>query len=215
MALDDALASDATPTARFFTWDPPAVSLGWRQPCPEWLKAARGPTARFEIVERPTGGGIAIHGSDVSIAVVIPRALGRSLDAMMRTVCQSAARLCRWYGVEAMAASDAPGAGRIVYCLAEPSPYAVLVGHRKVAGFAIRRYPASWLIQGSLLIRPLSRALTEAMPSEDRQRLEDRALPLVCVATAPVTEPDAASQWAERWAAWWQAPAVEPLPLAA
>ena len=73
MATDARLAEEAIPTIRLFTWSPPAVSLGWKQPCPDWLRGDRWAASPCEFVERPTGGGIAFHGSDLSLAVVIPR----------------------------------------------------------------------------------------------------------------------------------------------
>ncbi|MBI2104765.1 MAG: hypothetical protein HYT90_04175 [Candidatus Omnitrophica bacterium] len=207
MARDEALAQTPVPTARLYRWAPPAISLGWKQPRPEWCEPARWTAAGLEAVERPTGGGIAVHGSDVSIGVVVPRAAGCHLDTLMSAVCGSAAELCRAYGVAASTLLDAPADGRVTCCLAEPSPYAVLVGGRKVAGFALRRYPWAWLIQGSLLVRPIPEGLARAMPSEAIRELETRAVSLAEAAGETVTEQEAAERWAAHWASWWEAPA--------
>ena len=204
MALDDALARRAELAARFFTWKPAGVSLGWKQPRPAWLDPARWSAAGLALVERPTGGGIAAHGSDLSLAIVVPRAFDFPLAALMRTACDSAIRLCRSFGADAEPLLEAPARGRITYCLTEASPYAVMIGTRKVAGFALRRYPQSWLIQGSLLVRPLPRALAGAMPGEARRGYAARAIPLAEAATRRVTEADVARRWAERWTAWWE-----------
>ena len=204
MAFDEMLARRAEPVARFFTWTPPAVSLGWKQPHPAWLDPARWSAAGLALAERPTGGGIAVHGSDLSLAVVIPRALGIPLSTLMRTVCESAVRLCRSYGADAEPLMDAPAEGRITYCLTEPSPYAVMVEARKVAGFALRRYPQSWLIQGSLLVRPVPPVLDGAMPEQARRAYAARAIPLAEAVAQTVTEMDAAVLWAHHWAAWWE-----------
>lgn len=203
MACDERLAREPIPTVRFFTWDPPALSLGWKQPEPGWLAPSRWAAAGLELVRRPTGGGIACHGSDLSLAVIVPRAAGLRLDALMDSVCQSAALLCRMYGAHATTLRDAPGRRRITYCLAETSPYAVMIGARKVAGFALRRYPRTWLIQGSLLVRPLVRALKEAMPPLEAQRLHARAVPLADAAAMPLAESDLGERWAGHWSSWW------------
>ena len=241
MARDEALAQEAAAAVRFYRWAPPAVSLGWKQPRPEWLQPARwaaaGVMVKFggcrgvaqrqdppnlttaavglEAVERPTGGGIAVHGSDVSLGVAVPRAGGVRLDTLMDAACRSAVALCRSYGVAARATLDAPDGGRVTYCLSEASPYAVLVGGRKVAGFALRRYPRAWLIQGSLLVRPIPEALARAMPSEAIRGLEGRAVSLAEAAaeTEAVTERGAAERWAAHWASWWEAPSIASGPL--
>ena len=217
MRLDEALARRAEPTVRFFTWKPAGVSLGWKQPRPAWLDLARWSAAGLALCERPTGGGIAVHGSDLSLAVVVPRTWVLPLSALMRTACENAVRLCRSYGANAELLADPPveplgqgrgpsrgAGGRITYCLTERSPYAVMVGTRKVAGFALRRYPQSWLIQGSLLVRSLPGALADAMPEEARRSYATRAIPLDEAAVGRVTEADVAARWAEGWTAWWE-----------
>ena len=124
----------------------------------------------------------------------------------MGAVCQSAVWLCRAYGVEATGRlREAPGRTRIAYCLAEPSPYAVLIGSRKVAGFALRRYRESWLIHGSLLVRPLPRVVTRWLPEAVAERLALRAVALSEVGGVAVSEAEVAQRWAACWPSWWEA----------
>ncbi|MBI3011469.1 MAG: hypothetical protein HYY58_03125 [Candidatus Omnitrophica bacterium] len=203
MAFDERLAEDARPLVRFFTWDPAALSLGWKQPPPEWLEVSRWRAAGLELVERPTGGGIAFHGSDVSIAVTVPRALDLPPKTLMDAVCESAVGLCGSLGIQARSLLEDWGEGRITYCLTQPSPYAVFLGERKVAGFALRRYPNSWLIQGSLLVRPLPPALAQAIPGDVAEEVRARAVPLSEVAATRVDEGAVIEWWAEHWSRWW------------
>ncbi len=163
-----------------------------------------------EWVERPTGGGIALHGTDVSVALVIPRALGMRLHRLLTAVCESAVTLCRTYGAMATAVLDGPPSvledaapRRLTICLAESSPYAVCLGAQRMAGFAVRRYPQSWLIQGSLLVEPLPHTLVQAMPVEVRQLVHARAIPLAVAAPEPVRARAVAERWAVQWGSWW------------
>lgn len=203
MGLDESLARAAAPAVRLFLWDPPAVSLGLRQPRPDWLLAPAWLDAGLPVVERPTGGGIAFHGSDVSVAIVVPRRLGLSVHTLLRTACESAVKLCEHFGVEAHADVTCSGAGAVTYCLTEPSPYAVYAGGRKVAGFALRRFPESWLVQGSMLVEPLPEALSAAMPQAIRERVDRLAAPLALLAPRPVDALEAAARWADAWEDWW------------
>ena len=196
MAFDQRLALEARPNVRVFTWNPPAISLGFKQEPPAWLAMADWRSGGLEVVERPTGGGIALHGSDVSISVVAPRRLGRSPHALVSAVCDSARRLCRAYGLEAVAEElTAVQPARITYCLTQPSPYAVFLADRKVAGFALRRFPNSWLVQGSLLVRPLPAVLAEALPRDVRDVVEERAVSLSEASGRWVDEADVAQRW--------------------
>jgi lipoate-protein ligase A len=205
MAFDERLASLGVPVARFFTWHPPAVSLGFKQPIPAWLRPSEWSARGLALVERPTGGGMAFHGSDVSLSVVVPRSSALPLEPIMRTVCQGAVQVCRAFSAEATsigaATADIPTEGRITYCLTERSPYAVLIGSRKVGGFAVRRYPEGWLIQGSLLVRRLPGPLARALPLELLQRIEREAMPLSPY--GGLSEQAVARHWSERWPAWW------------
>ena len=196
MACDERAATEAQPSIRLFTWHP-GISLGWKQPRPAWCEGGDWTVNGLERVERPTGGGIAFHGSDVSIAVAIPRALGDSLRTWMRLVCQSAASLCEAYGARASCLFEQAQASRIAYCLTERSPYAVLVNGRKIAGFAARRYPHAWLIQGSLLVNPLPAALRIALPAELWNSLSARAVSLSEAVQTPIALADVAHRWAE------------------
>ena len=204
MARDVDLSQDGRQRVRFFLWDPPAISLGWKQPRPGWLSQARWRASGVELVERPTGGGIAFHGSDVSVAIVIPRAGAISLEMVMRTVSQSAARLCQSYGVETSSLVDGQGAKRITYCLTQESPYALFIGTQKVAGFALRRYPGSWLVQGSVFVRPLPASVAHAIPSDVADQLKRRAVALSEAASSLVDERDVARRWAKHWTLWWK-----------
>ena len=222
MAYDEALAQDPIPTVRLFTWDPPAVSVGWKQPTPDWVASLARHGLRVESVERPTGGGVALHGSDLSVSIVVPRTSALPLGVLLCAVCESAVRLCASVGVTAEVMADAgPHDGRIDYCLADVSPYAVLVGGRKLGGFAVRRYPETWLIQGSLLIRPVPEALSAAMPGALLERLQDRAVSLAEAAGTLLQERQLATGWAEHWVLWWETSSrqaadgsTQPLPTA-
>ncbi len=200
MAKDTRLAREPKLTARLFTWASPSISLGWKQAAPEWL-AASG----IESVERPTAGGLAFHGSDVSVAVVVPRELDIPLASLMAALCGSAAELARSYGADAHPALEAPSAGRIIYCLADISPYAVMSGERKLAGFAIRRYPRTWLLQGSLLVSPIAAPLLQAMPEDAAASVQRRAIPLSAAANDALTASEVRRRWAAHWSAWWDA----------
>lgn len=211
MARDAALAGQTIPTARFFLWQPPAVSLGFKQAAPSWLKSGACTCAGLETVERPTAGGLAFHGSDVSVSVVVPRTINISLCLLMEAVCRNAVALCEHFGVKAKAVLEAAAEKRITYCLTEVSPYAVMIKGKKVAGFALRRFPQTWLIQGSILVRPLPQLLARALPESMAAQLSARAIALAEAAGRWVDEETVAGQWARQWADSWESVLLQAL----
>jgi lipoate-protein ligase A len=211
MATDARLGQQDTPTVRLFWWGRPALSLGYRQPVPPWVAAAG--RAGLEVVERPTGGGVAFHGSDVSVAVAVPRRLRLPLRVALEAACETAVTLCAAAGRPAAATFDGARTRAITCCLAEASPYDVLIAGCKVAGFGVRRFPRAWLLQGSLLVGPLPAALQAALPADIAATLRERARPLhPAAAAADVSE--LAWRWASGWPAWWEEAVVKRLATA-
>jgi lipoate-protein ligase A len=70
MALDETLLRTATqrarPLLRVYSWERLAVSIGYFQKFPAHL------VGQYEIVRRPTGGGLVYHGNDTTFSVVVP-----------------------------------------------------------------------------------------------------------------------------------------------
>jgi lipoate-protein ligase A len=57
---------------RFYTWSPPALSIGYLDK-EEAVDAARAAEAGVEIVRRPTGGRVVLHDQDLTYTMVVPR----------------------------------------------------------------------------------------------------------------------------------------------
>ncbi len=176
MAIDERLAAAAQPAVRLFRWNRPAISLGLKQAPPPWVNVSALSARGIDVVRRPTGGGIALHGSDLSCSVVAPLVPGRRIGVLMDGVASSLCRGLRTLGVRAAWEREATSAARITYCLTERSPYALMVDGRKLGGLAIRRTPVSWLIQGSLLVRALPPVFRLVMPESVRRAFEARAI---------------------------------------
>ncbi len=206
MAVDEELARAGRPTFRLFRWRRPAFSLGWKQRRPGWMDPSALEREGIELVERPTGGGLAVHGSDLSCSVVVPHASRVPLQELMARMGESVARACRAFANSVIWQDEATRSRSMVHCLTEPSPYAVMIGERKVCGFAIRRYSTSWLIQGSLLVRRLPDALLRVMPAELQEQFQARAISLEAARGGPVADADLIHELWDAWRTTWDLP---------
>ncbi len=202
MAFDEALAREGRPTVRLFAWRTPAISLGLRQARPAWLTAAACAEHGVEVVERPTGGAVAVHGSDLSCAVVAPHGLGFGLRPLMAAVCETIAEGLRQVGA-AVAWHDAGDSTRLEYCLAQDSPYALRIGARKLGGFAVRRFAAGWLVQGSWLVGPMPEAIRRVMPTGVAAMYDAKASNLREAAGRAVTIDEVSESVLEAWRTAW------------
>lgn len=210
MALDEELAAQARPTFRLFRWAHPAVSTGRRQTPPDWAEAGRLRQYGVAAVQRPTGGALAVHGSDLSCSVVVPRHPAVGLEGLMALVACAVSGAARAFGIPArwLGRVPAPTGGEADCCLADTSPYAVMAGGRKLCGFAVRRLPQSWLIQGSLLVRELPSVFQDVMPADVHAQFAARAVSLEAAAGRPVTDEELVTRTIQAWAGAWSGDTV-------
>jgi lipoate-protein ligase A len=167
MAIDEALLETAKiPSIRFYQWNHPALSFGY------FCKFADVADHRHErdLVRRWTGGGIVLHGADLTYAIVIP-ACNSGFRETSRTIYERVHRaLANALAVSGQAAelvtaaavadrrdqSNSAVIDRLYSdCFANPVPADVLVDGRKIAGAAQRRTRSGLLQQGSIQNVPL------------------------------------------------------------
>jgi lipoate-protein ligase A len=161
MALDEALLEHATvPSIRFYQWHSPALSFGYFGKFAD--VAAYAPA--HDLVRRWTGGGIVLHGDDLTYSIVIPvgdtaftessmsiyekihRALSHALNGSGERAVVAGGVDPRRGGFAKGAAVTAGGYN----CFANPVRADVTIDGRKVAGAAQRRTRAGLLQQGSI-----------------------------------------------------------------
>ena len=145
MALDEVLLSFVCrPTLRVYRWKAPCVTFGYFQP--HLLVEELHPD--LPSVRRWTGGGIVVHGDDLTFSLMIPAGNPVSEMAPARFYRELHGALAPIFG------GRLAGDGEISEgpsCFASPSRDDLMVGVHKVLGGAIRRSGGALLYQGSLL----------------------------------------------------------------
>ncbi len=148
MALDEALLESATaPSLRFYGWRRPSLSFGYFGRYAEVEEEA----AAREIVRRWTGGGIVLHGADLTYSVILPAQNFAPLPPAREIYSEvhEAIRHALAGRIDAaLARADAPKISEA--CFANPVTADVLVRGRKIAGAAQRRTRRGLLHQGSI-----------------------------------------------------------------
>lgn len=168
MATDEALLGMAeVPSIRFYRWNSPALSFGYFGKFADVADYA----AKRDLVRRWTGGGIVLHGDDLTYSIIIPArepVFAESSISIYATIHKALRDALVTNGESAELASVAgvADAGSVVddsesvreqdrgynghQCFANPAYADVLVNGRKVAGAAHRRTRAGLLHQGSI-----------------------------------------------------------------
>jgi len=154
MALDeavlDAVASgDSPPTVRFYSWSPPAISIGYFQGMRDEIDLAACERLGVEAVRRVTGGGAVLHDAEVTYSVVVRE--GHELapaDILesYRRICSGLIAALSRLGVEA---AFAPINDIVAFA---PAAEGGVAADKKVSGNAQTRRKGCLLQHGTLLL---------------------------------------------------------------
>src|SRR5919109_722923 len=166
MAVDEAVlevfaVEGGATTVRFYSWSPPAVSLGYAQPIEREIDLRQCTALGIDVVRRPTGGRAVLHDHEVTYSLVIaandPRVSSGILAAYL-TISQALIRGLSYLGITAELLPPRRGVSLpsnqvSPVCFAMPSSYEVAVAGRKIIGSAQRRAHDVIMQHGSI---PLS-----------------------------------------------------------
>jgi len=164
MALDEAilqarLQEIAPPTLRFFSWDPPTVSLGFGQRL-DGIDVEACLRLGVGLVRRPTGGSAIYHDTlerEVTYSVVARAGDFEGSEDLLETYRWIGAGLTtglRRLGVQAEMVSVRPSDPSTMpaFCFARTGSYEVEVDGKKLVGSAQRRQSGAFLQHGSVLL---------------------------------------------------------------
>jgi lipoate-protein ligase A len=200
MAIDEVLLRTAVgPLLRVYRWARPAISFGYF----EKVSELSGVDPDREMVRRWTGGGVVVHGEDLTYTLIVPSGhpFARLAAAVSyRQIHGAIAVALRGGGIETrLAVSTAPKLSS--GCFENPAEADVLAGQRKIAGAAQRRTRGGLLHQGSIqgiaLAKDFASRLARALADEVGQRAlsgEERAK-----AQALAVEKYATDAWLRRF----------------
>jgi lipoate-protein ligase A len=88
------------PTLRFYSWSPPAISLGYHQrQYPEYWQDLTWQGQKLDLVRRPTGGRAVLHQGDLTYAVITSGLTGKRLEVYEK-ICEFLIQGWRSLGVE-------------------------------------------------------------------------------------------------------------------
>lgn len=200
MAIDEALLEQATmPALRFYGWERPSLSFGYFGRFAD----AAAEQERRDLVRRWTGGGIVLHGEDLTYSLVTPAsepaaALGPSaiyaaLHGAMRDALAREGRAAELAAAAAPKISDA--------CFANPVRDDLMMAGRKIAGAAQRRTRRGFLHQGSIQIPALSESFRERFATALAGEVHRSQIPPQVLerAAALTTEKYGTEEWLRRW----------------
>lgn len=155
MAIDEAILisqkDHPNPTLRFYDWSNPAFSFGYFQDIASEVDVVACREQRIELVKRMTGGGIVVHGWDLTYSLILPRYSGeKPVSEMYQKIGKNL--------VNAFVKLDIPATLNCAdlkqvdsaqnNCLTNLVENDVLLNGKKIAGVSVRRNRNGILFQG-------------------------------------------------------------------
>ncbi len=168
---------------RFYTWYPPAISLGYGQNNREIdEEACRG--RNIGIIKRPTGGRAVLHIDEFTYSFLAETPQSNAeVYAMVHGIILEALLTL---GVKAEFSRTIPdmrkryGSAESVSCFTASARNELQVNGRKLVGSAQRRSDLVILQHGSLLLSPRHKMLSELLNCPDKQTLRQISNDLDC-----------------------------------
>lgn len=159
MAVDEVLLDDFKegnrPIIRLYGWKR-ALSLGRFSTVSKNLNWGKIQNENIPCVRRMSGGGILIHGGDLSYSLIMPRSWmrGRAVKESYRYVCGFLISLYQKLGHEAQFACDLHlNEEQSDICLAGIEPYDIVIEGKKMGGNAQRYTRRAVFQHGSIPMR--------------------------------------------------------------
>ncbi len=182
MAVDEALLhsfkEDDRPILRLYRWEKPALSFGRFSDPEKTLDWKKIQTENIPYTRRITGGGILVHGSDISYSLIVPRIffVNRSIKEGYRYLCSFLIRFYHNLGLNASFACDQQFTEKhSSVCLAGTEAYDIVIDGKKIGGNA-QRHTHQTILQHGTIPLTLARKYFEVLFLEDSGLAEAAAL---------------------------------------
>ncbi|MBG1258018.1 biotin/lipoate A/B protein ligase family protein [Nostoc commune] len=155
------------PTLRFYTWSPPAISLGYHQrQYPEYWQHLTWQGQKLDLVQRPTGGRAVLHQGDLTYAVVTSGLTGNRLQVYEK-ICEFLIQGWRSLGVELHYGTQGRSYIHNPNCFGTAtSADLVLPDGAKLIGSAQLRRNGAILQHGSIRLQPDAELFTQVFGAE-------------------------------------------------
>ncbi|QDL12270.1 lipoate--protein ligase family protein [Brasilonema octagenarum UFV-E1] len=175
MAIDSWLLkqhqSGHPPALRFYTWSPPAISLGYHQhKYPEHWQHLVWQGEKVDLVRRPTGGRAVLHQGDLTYAVVtsdVTSGIVGSRVQVYQKICEFLIQGWRSLGIELQYGTAGRGYIHNPNCFGTATGAdLILPDGTKLIGSAQLRRGGAILQHGSMRLHPSAELFTQVFGTE-------------------------------------------------
>lgn len=152
-------AGEIGPILRFYSWRPQCLTLGYAQKIDREIDLVKAKELGWDVVVRPTGGGIVFHNAaEVTYSLVIGKddpSLPKGLVPAYQKISAAVVAGLKLIGVpaEVRQVNWPPSESDSTLCFSYPAEYEVVALGKKIVGSAQKRGQRALLQQGSIFVR--------------------------------------------------------------
>ncbi len=174
MAIDEAIAvacskNKAPPTLRFYTFTPPAVTIGYHQEI-ENFDVDKVREKGFDLVRRITGGTAVLHKNDLVYSLVIPEHfLPHKIIDAYNYLSNGLVEGLKEIGLPAGKKKSA-SKQRKSSCYLNSNPYDIMINNKKISGNAQARIKGVVLQHGTIIMEDNLKELIDCLNFNDSQK---------------------------------------------
>lgn len=158
-ALLKGMLSTSAPILHLYEWEGDCATHGYFQDPFSILRKEAALERKLNLARRPTGGGLLFHLTDFTFSILIPA----SHPAFSVNTLQNyafinlflAGVIEKFTNQKTTFYNTQSDCKKTLCCMADPAPFDVMIGNKKVAGGAQRRTKYAFLHQGSVSLTHL------------------------------------------------------------
>ncbi len=188
MAVDEALMysvknGESPPTIRFYSWNPPCVSIGYFQKLDQEVDSVVCDKLGYDIVRRPTGGRAVLHNHELTYSVIVGEdhpMIPNEITKAYKILSQGLLNGVKLLGLHASLTEQAINSSKTgsAACFDAPSWYELVVEGKKIIGSAQVRKEGILLQHGSIPMTFNSKSLLQVLnfSSQDTRNRTEKIL---------------------------------------
>jgi lipoate-protein ligase A len=160
MAVDEALLNvvakgQSPPILRFYSWNPPSISIGYFQRIHESVDLNFCAESNIDVVRRPTGGRTVFHNQELTYSVIIPEShkfAKGSVTETYKNISKGLLEGLKKAGIPVDFSHGNRDKMNSSACFTATSKYEIVLARKKIVGSAQMRKKGVLLQHGSILL---------------------------------------------------------------
>ena len=140
-----------------YSWRPKCVSLGYSQNIDDEIDKEKAGKLGWDIVKRPTGGGIVFHNeSEITYSIITPinnPIFPKGLVPSYKKISEAVVIGLKKIGITAQIGNIKKEGNSNKLCFSYPAEYEIIYQDKKIVGSAQKRGKKALLQQGSIFVR--------------------------------------------------------------